>query len=177
MNGLKTGWKRLRGHFWASLVFDALAIIAVFMLISAWQTRNLPNAEHRPPLEAIWLDDNSPASVIETGQIGVIYFFAPWCGICKRSIGNLDELVASGDIAWARVVALDYGDIGDVHEFISETGVSLPVMLGDGKTAQDWQVRGFPTYFVIDGDGNIVSRSIGYSTKLGLKSRVWWNRF
>ncbi len=33
----------------------------------------------------------------------------------------------------------------------------------------------FPTYFVIDGDGQIVSRSVGYSTSIGLQTRVWMN--
>jgi thioredoxin-related protein len=39
-----------------------------------------------------------------------------------------------------------------------------------------WQIRGFPTYFVIDGDGKIVSRSVGYSTKIGLQIRAWLNQ-
>jgi hypothetical protein len=62
-----------------------------------------------------------------------------------------------------------------VREFIDETGVDLPVLLGSQKTTRDWQIRGFPTYFVIDGDGKIVSRSVGYSTKIGLQTRVWMN--
>lgn len=176
MKRILVAWRRLRAHFWAALLFDALALIAVFVLISAWQTRHLPDDNNTPPLQAVWLDGKKADSVMESGGTGVIYFFAPWCGICKGSIGNLDELVASGDIAWARVVALDYGDISEVRQFIAETGVSLPVILGDAQTALDWQIRGFPTYFVIDDEGTIVSRSIGYSTKLGLKTRAWWNK-
>jgi len=169
-------WQRLRSHFWAALVFDAAAIIVVFVLISTWQTRNLPNDENTPSLQAVWLDNAKADSVIPTGSTGVVYFFAPWCSICRGSIGNLDELVSNGDIAWARVVALDYSDINEVRQFIGETGVTLPVILGDAQTANDWQIRGYPTYFVIDGEGRIVSRSIGYSTKLGLKARAWWNK-
>ena len=173
---LKSAWKTLRGNFWGSLAVDVALIISVFVLISMWQTRNLPDDEHTPPLELVWLDDMRAESVMVPGQVGVVYFFAPWCFYCRKSIDNLDELVSSGQLAWARVVvALEYESLDDVREFIKETGVQLPVLLGGAQTTKDWQIRGFPTYFVIDGDGKIVSRSVGYSTKIGLQARVWMN--
>ena len=108
-----------------------------------------------------------------SGEVGVVYFFAPWCFYCRHSIDNLDRLVADGKLAWARVVALEYGDLDEVREFINETGVQLPVLLGSTQTTSDWQIRAFPTYFVIDPEGQITSRSVGYSTSLGLEARVW----
>jgi thiol-disulfide isomerase/thioredoxin len=173
---IKSLWKSLRSNFWASLAVDVALIIAAFMLVSMWQTRNLPDDEHTPALELAWLDDMNADSVMVPGQVGVVYFFAPWCFYCRSSIDNLDELVDSGELAWARVVALEYESLDDVREFIRETGVRLPVLLGGPQTTIDWQIRGFPTYFVIDGTGKIVSRSVGYSTKLGLQTRVWMNQ-
>jgi thiol-disulfide isomerase/thioredoxin len=173
---LKSGWKKLRSHFWGSLAFDVALMIVAFLLISMWQTRNLPDDDHTPPLELAWLDDMRADSAMVSGETGVVYFFAPWCFYCKKSIDNLDELVSGGQLAWARVVALEYESLDEVREFISETGVNLPVLLGDPQTTSDWQIRGFPTYFVIDGNGQIVSRSVGYSTKLGLQARVWINQ-
>ena len=172
---LKSGWKALRGNFWGSLAFDVAILISIFVLISMWQTRNLPDDEHIPPLELSWLDDMRADSVMVSGETGVVYFFAPWCFYCRKSIDNLDELVASGKLSWARVVALEYESLDDVREFIRETGIDLPVLLGGPQTSKDWQIRVFPTYFVIDGDGKIVSRSVGYSTKIGLQIRAWLN--
>lgn len=166
-------WRAFRSRYWTSLLFDALLLAAVFVLISMWQTRNLPDDEHRPPLELAWLDDRQADSVVVPGEVGVIYFFAPWCFYCKKSIDNLDSLVASGDLPWARVVALDYGSLDEVRGFIAETGVSLPVLLGNAQTSSDWQINAFPTYFVIDEEGAIASRSVGYSTYLGMKARTW----
>jgi thiol-disulfide isomerase/thioredoxin len=169
----RSAWKRLRSRYWASLLFDAVVIIAIFVAISAWQTRDLPNDENRPLLAAHWLDDMRADSVIVEGEVGVIYFFAPWCFYCRKSIDNLDGLVANGQLPWARAVALDYGSLDEVREFIRETGVTLPVLLGNAETGAAWQVRAYPTYFVIDEDGAIASRSVGYSTYLGLKTRTW----
>ena len=173
---IKNAWKALRANFWGSLAFDVVWIMLAFILIHAWQTRNLPGDDHTPPLELAWLDDMKADSIMVAGETGVVYFFAPWCFYCRHSIDNLDELVASGKLSWARTVALDYGSLDEVREFISETGVNLPVLLGGPKTTKDWQIQAFPTYFVIDGDGQIVSRSVGYSTKLGLQTRVWMNK-
>jgi len=170
---IRGAWTTLRSHYWASLVFDVVLLIAVFLLISAWQTRNLPDDDYRPPLELQWLDDMRAGSIVVPGQTGVIYFFAPWCFYCKKSIDNLDSLVAGGDLAWARLVALDYESLDDVREFIANTSVSLPVLLGNAQTSTDWQVRAFPTYFVIDEYGAIASRSVGYSTSIGLRARIW----
>ena len=173
---LKSAWKALRGNFWRSLAVDVALLISVFVLISLWQTRNLPDDEHTPPLPVTWLDDMKAESVMVPGQTGVVYFFAPWCFYCRKSIDNLDGLVASGNLAWARVVALEYESLDEVREFIKETGVNLPVLLGSPQTTEDWQIRGFPTYFVIHGDGKIASRSVGYSTKIGLQVRTWLNQ-
>ena len=165
-------WKVLRGHYWGSLLFDVVILILVFVLINVWQTRNLPNDEPAPPLENAWLDDMRADSIVVPGKVGVVYFFAPWCFYCRHSIGNLDKLVRDGELAWARAVALDYGRVDEVREFIRITGVDLPVLLGNQQTTRDCKIRGFPTYFVINADGQIVSRSVGYSTRLGLQARL-----
>lgn len=170
---LKSAWRGLRGNYWGSLAFDIFLIVVAFSLVSMWQTRNLPDAEHTPALEAFWLDDMKADSVMVPGEVGVVYFFAPWCFYCRNSIDNLDELVSSGKLAWARIVALEYGDLDEVRDFIDETGVDLPVLLGSQQTTKDWQIRAFPTYFVIDETGEISSRSVGYSTSIGLQARLW----
>ena len=62
---------------------------------------------------------------------------------------------------------------GEVADFIADAGVTLPVLLGDGQTLEDWSINAFPTYYVIDAAGNIDSRSVGYSSWLGMRWRAW----
>jgi len=50
------------------------------------------------------------------------------------------------------------------------------VLLGDAQTAADWSVRAFPTYYVIDASGRIDSRSVGYSSWIGMWVRGWLAR-
>ena len=162
----------LRSRYWLSMGFDVLVILAAFWLIHAWNTRDLPRDEPAPGLQLAQLDAITPVQGIPGGDVGVVYFFAPWCFYCRNSIDNLDGLVRNGDIAWARAVALDYGDLDELRTFVAETSLKQPVLLGNGQTAVDWNIRAFPTYFVVDANGRISSRSVGYSTRLGLWARA-----
>lgn len=170
---LGQGWSRLRTRKFLSLAIDITLILLVFIAVHAWQTRNLPVDEPAPETVLALLDGTGMAGAVKPGEAGIVYFFAPWCIYCKTSIDNLDELVAGGAVAWGTAVALDYGNEAEVEAFVQKTGVSLPVLLGHAGTAADWSVRGFPTYYVIDAGGRITSRSVGYSTWLGMRARAW----
>lgn len=170
---LRSAWTNIRSRKGLSLLLDTALIIAVFLAVHAWQTRDLPIDEMAPDTRLALLDGSGLADAVRPGEVGVVYFFAPWCIYCKTSIDNLDGLVAGGSVAWGTAVALDYGNTAEVAEFVEETGVALPVLMGHGGTASDWSVPGFPTYFVIDAEGRIVSRSVGYSTWLGMRLRAW----
>jgi thiol-disulfide isomerase/thioredoxin len=169
---LREGWRRLRQRFWLSLLVDAAAILLVFFAIHAWQTRDLPVDRPAPLTELRLLEEVRHQAAVVPGEAGVVYFFAPWCFYCRHSIDNLDRLVDEGKIAWASTVALSYGSEAEVTEFVRETGISLPVLLGETSTAADWSVTAFPTYYVIDANGEISSRSVGYSTWLGMWLRT-----
>ena len=168
ISGIQKTWQKIRSRFWLSLALDVLLIAMVFFAIHSWQTRHLLNDEAAPETLLALLDGSGVRSAITEGEAGVVYFFAPWCFYCRTSIGNLDSLVADGRIAWAAAIALDYADPGEVQEFVDETGIHLPVLMGTGRTASDWSIRAFPTYYIIDADGAIKSRSVGYSTAIGL---------
>ena len=173
MSKFKLAWQRFRSRFWLALAFDALVIMSLFLIVHAWQTRDLPVNEPVPDSLLARLDGSGIHSVVKRGEPGIVYFFAPWCFYCRSSIGNLDELVEEGRVAWATVVALDYGDANEVQAFVEQTGISLPVLMGTRQTAAEWGVRGVPTYFVIDSRGQINSRSVGYSTSIGMAVRNW----
>ena len=170
---LLAAWKQFRSHKALSLALDVALILLVFLAVHAWQTRELPIDQAAPETVLRLLNSAGKESAIVPGQVGVVYFFAPWCVYCKTSIDNLDQLLESGRITWGRAVALDYGDPQEVQEFVEETGVTLPVLMGNADTAADWSVRAFPTYYVIDAQGRIHSRSVGYSTWLGMWARAW----
>jgi thiol-disulfide isomerase/thioredoxin len=173
MRSVRSAWTALRARRWLSLAFDVAVIVALFLAVHTWQTRDLPVDRPAPPTVLPLLGSGQAQSAIAPGRAGIVYFMAPWCRVCKASIGNLDSLVAAGAVPWATVVALDFVEPGEVQAFIEQTDIDLPVLLGRSQTAADWSVRAFPTYYVIDSNGRIDSRSVGYSTWLGMRWRSW----
>jgi len=174
MTGLRKRWRGFRARFWRALAFDVLLIVAVMLAIHAWQTRHLPVDQPAPVTVLPTLDGVAARSAVRPGAVGVVYFFAPWCFYCRNSIDNLDALVDSGQVGWASAVALSYDGENEVRAFVERSGTRLPVLLGTPRTGADWSVRAFPTYYLVDGEGRIVSRSVGYSTALGMRLRAWW---
>lgn len=170
---IKSRWQSFRSHFWAALAFDAALILAVFYAVHAWQTRDLPLDEAAPATVLSVLDSAQVLPAVTAGKPGIVYFFAPWCFYCRTSIDNLDDLVADGYVDWATAVALDYENDAEVREFVEQTGITMPVLMGNGGTAADWSIKAFPTYYVIDSDGRISSRSVGYATGFGMLARHW----
>lgn len=174
MTRLQQAWRRFRANSWRALIFDVTACLLVFGAVHSWQTRDLPVDLPAPATRLPLLADGSlRQDAVRPGQVGIVYFFAPWCRVCRVSIGNLDSLVASGALDWGVTIALDFADTGEVADFIADSGVTLPVLLGDGRTLEDWSIYAFPTYYVIDAAGNIDSRSVGYSSWLGMRWRAW----
>ncbi|MBT8061958.1 MAG: redoxin domain-containing protein [Xanthomonadales bacterium] len=165
---IPNAWRRLRRRPVLSLSIDVAVIVLVFLLIHSWNTRNL----RQGVLPDLKLPALSASEIPETEGVGVIYFFAPWCFYCKNSIDNVEALVTEGRLDWARAVALEYDSKGAVQAFVDETGFRQPVLLGNGGVTREWGIQAFPTYFVVDSDGRISSRSVGYSTKAGLWLRA-----
>ncbi len=103
----------------------------------------------------------------------LIYFFAPWCTVCHLSIGNLSILrdQISEDKLTILIVALDWKNKNEIEDYVIEHELDFPVLLGDQRWLQQYKIKGFPSYYLLDNKGNIVSKSMGYSTSIGMLAR------
>ncbi len=152
--------------------------VAVFLAVHAWQTRGLIDTGAALPAPATALADlqGRPRDLEEfRGRPVLVYFFAPWCGVCAASAGNLARLARwRADGLQVVLVALDYETVGDVADYARRHELTVPVLLGDRDTAAAWRVAGYPTYYVLDGEGRVRRRDFGYSTLAGLWFRTGW---
>ena len=105
----------------------------------------------------------------------LVYFFAPWCSICSLSADNLNDLRAVRDESELKIVmvALSYGSRQEVVDFVAELDLQVPVLFGTEQQMMDYQIQGFPTYYVVDSSGRLQSKSLGYSTEWGMRFRTW----
>ena len=104
------------------------------------------------------------------GKIVVIDFWATWCPPCRAEIPDYVELQeAFGDKGVVFVgVSLDQGAGADakVQKFIEEYRVNYPIVMGDMEIVEAFGgIVSIPTTFLIDREGQIVRKKVGYKPK------------
>lgn len=74
----------------------------------------------------------------------------------------------------ARVIgiALDWDSAKQVEDFVASTGFKGEWYLGGTKIAEALKVTGYPSYYVVSGDGLVKHRDRGLTTPPGLWLRT-----
>lgn len=157
-----------------SILLNAALVIAVFVAVTAYQSRNMLPADREaaPELRAATVAGSVYDLGGAHGRPALVYFFAPWCRICGASADNLERLHRwqdEGDLEIV-AVALDWSSAGEVREYAERHALSMPVLLADANVRRHWQVQAYPSYYVLDREHRIARRDIGYSSQFGL----WW---
>jgi len=109
------------------------------------------------------------------GKVVVIDFWATWCPPCRQLIPNLVELHKrhSGKGLAIVGIALDREGIRVVEPFVRQARIPYPVLLGNqGVTEAYGRVESIPTLFIIDREGKVVRKLVGYHSFEELESQV-----
>jgi hypothetical protein len=91
--------------------------------------------------------------------------------ICHASIGNLQIRYQQDPSLNVIAVALDFTDTNEVLAFTKQHQLTFPIALGNEEIKQSFEITGYPSYYVISEENMIVSKSLGYSSELGLYFR------
>jgi cytochrome c biogenesis protein CcmG/thiol:disulfide interchange protein DsbE len=103
------------------------------------------------------------------GDVILIDFWATWCAPCRIEIPGFIEMVEEyGDQGFS-VLGISIDDPPDaLQSYAAEMGMNYPVLIGDGRDDvkdEYGPIIGFPTAVIVDRDGNICHRHIGFSPK------------
>jgi thiol-disulfide isomerase/thioredoxin len=157
-----------RARAWAR---DVLLVLVAFSLVHVFQTRGLA-AGTAPAFSRVALAGEH-VRVPTPGARRVVHFFATWCGVCKAEEHNLTAIAAEGDVLF---VASASGTAEEVRRYARARGLTMPIVVDDGRLARAYGVRAYPTTFFVDGSGEIDFSVVGYTTELGLRARRFFTR-
>ncbi len=94
-----------------------------------------------------------------SGQQVLLAFIAPSCPACQQIYPALEGLRKTHtDVA---VLVISRGNPEENQRIASE--LSIPVLNGTDEVMQEYQVPGFPFFYLIDGEGRVASRGIALS--------------
>ena len=109
------------------------------------------------------------------GQVVVLNFWATWCGPCKLEMPSLQSL--HEDKADEGVVVLglstDAGGAASIRTFLDERDITYPVgRATSAHRAAFGGIHGIPTTFIIDAEGVVQHRVVGYFAPPAMRAAV-----
>lgn len=152
------------------ILLQLLLFILIFIFISKWQQRGM--LEDQTAINVVTLKTlQSEKKAIFNSQEKpkkLIYFFAPWCSICRISMPKLSYL--SKDDLEIYAVALSYDSQKQVENFINEIKYEGDVLLGSPEITSQFKVNAFPSYYVLNKDNKIIHKGLGMASIIS----IWW---
>ena len=163
---------------WRGWLGRALLWLALVGAVHLWQTRHMlggvaPNFS-APAVSA------TPGAVLSLaqwraahpGQPVALHFWAEWCPICRLEQPAISALGADWPVL---TVAMQSGDAAAVQRVQAQRGLAWATVADpQAQVAARYGVRSVPALVVIDAEGRISARSVGYTTGWGMRLRLWW---
>lgn len=106
------------------------------------------------------------------GKVVVMEFFASWCPSCQDAVPELNALQAQfpGQLEIVAVSTAE-DDPHGLSEFIATHRPKYTILVdANDRVARSYRVMGYPSYFVLDRNGNIQAQRMGNVNWNGEKS-------
>lgn len=160
---------------WRRWGLEIAIFIAAFLAFQAWQLRDTTRGP-APQFAGMQTDgqafDLAAWRAAHPGQPLLIYFWAEWCPICKTTAGSVENIAAGRPLI---TVATQSGDGVAVGRLLAERGYRFPTLAdSDGAIMKSYRLPGTPGFVIIAPDGHIRFVSVGYTSEIGLRLRLWW---
>jgi len=152
------------------------ALLCLFGLFTLPVAAGVQVGQSAPPVSLPLLATDNPGILTLDslrGKVVYLDFWASWCGPCRVSFPQLEELRQELGPRGFEVLAVNVDAIeADALRFLEELTVSYPLVRdGEGDTPAVYGILGMPTGYLIDRTGTIRLIHQGYRKSDGAALR------
>ena len=140
---------------------------ALFGLTLAFAASASEPGTQAPGFTARTFDGKEVSLADFRGKIVFVDFWASWCGPCRESLPLYDKLAADFGTNDFAVIAVNLDETAsDARKFIAQHPVRYTIVQNpQGDIPKAFGVSGMPSSYLIDRDGTIRQRHIGFDKK------------
>ena len=109
------------------------------------------------------------------GQVVLVNFWATWCAPCRIEMPELDRYLQAHQADNFALLAVNAGEpAARAAEYLAEFDYTFTIILDEDGAIDDYfgGVRGMPTSYVLNGDGEVVYQHVGALTQEMLEEKV-----
>jgi len=145
-----------------SIIRIALAVVVICSFISP--TTALAGGSHKAPNFTLPGQTKTIELSKYKGKVVYLDFWASWCEPCKRSFPWMNELQTLYGEDGFEIIAVNLDTSRkDADEFLKQMPAKFDVAFDkSGKTAEAYNLKAMPSSYLIDRNGRLVHKSLGY---------------
>ena len=149
---------------WAGIVVVVAAVAFGYVYLAENKGYGLKRGTAAPGLRLPSLAGGEVDLASQRGKVVVLNFWATWCPPCVAEMPSLERLYRTLTPEGLSVVTVSTDeDQAELRKFVSEHGLTLPVLLDPGGrlAAGDYRTTGYPETFLLDRQGRILKHVVG----------------
>jgi len=99
------------------------------------------------------------------GEVVLLDFWATWCNPCLQALPYIQRFHTDYADSGLQVLSVNV-DVGlhKVQPFMQKNNFSFPVLFANREMGSNYEIYSIPTSYLIDRDGIVQYRNIGYSS-------------
>jgi len=144
------------------------AALAVALLAASCSVAAVEPGAPAPGFRLQTFADGRQVSLADLrGKVVFVDFWASWCSPCRQSLPLYDKLRESYAAADFAVLAIGLDeDTADAKAFLAEHPVKYTTLQNpQGDVAKAFDLKGMPSSYLIDRDGIVRARHVGFEAK------------
>jgi peroxiredoxin len=153
---------------WLRYGFTILVVILIQFPLGCKKEAPIPKRPLAPDFTLPSVD-GSPVTLSQLrGKVVLLDFWATWCGPCRLAIPHLNELYNIHRENNLEIIGLSLDKVSPerVKKFSTDMGIEYTIVMADDKVVKNYGISPIPATYLIDRDGYISNKWVGFSQAL-----------